>query len=560
MEVGRNLLSSPPSFPAKAHLKNSLSSSSSVLMLHDQAAPAITSIVRHLPTSVLVQEQRDDYKPPLNMFKDEKIVQATLDGRQIETRASINEEKNTDNLDQLVQDFERQLLHWPALWSLLTPSRIGECSSSSLTKQLITTDTDKLMHVEPHDVVSLAKEALSASMEAALLASNPTDLGNSLSTCLEYECLPDMSPEKEKTVRSTRRLERQNKRRRVRKPTDIAYETYSSRNVEVKRKTRDGFSQDPLRFFLWNPETKQLLTAEQESDLVGKVQDLLILEGVKSRLRNQFDREPTLVEWAEAVGISCSDLQSQLRSGNKSKDKLIYANLRLVVHIAKQYQGRGLSLQDLLQEGSMGLMKSVEKFKPLGGCRFSSYAYWWIRQTTKKAIYQHSRTIRLPESIYALLGKVMEAKRSYAREGNYGPSKEEIARHVGITVDKLDKLLVSTRKPMSLQKPIWADQDTTFQEVTADMSIETPETSVAKKLMRQHVRHLLRVLNPRERRIIRLRFGIDEGERKTLSEIGTMYGLCKERVRQVESRALSKLKKCLSSEGLEAYVDLLAQM
>ena len=117
---------------------------------------------------------------------------------------------------------------------------------------------------------------------------------------------------------------------------------------------------------------------------------------VKSKLQSQFGREPTLVEWAEAMGLSCSALQAELHSGNRSREKLINANLRMVVHIAKQYQGRGLSLQDLLQEGSMGLMKSVEKFKPQVGCRFATYAYWWIRQTITKFIMQHSRTIRLP--------------------------------------------------------------------------------------------------------------------------------------------------------------------
>lgn len=117
---------------------------------------------------------------------------------------------------------------------------------------------------------------------------------------------------------------------------------------------------------------------------------------MKSKLQSQFGREPTLVEWAEAIGLRCSALQAELHSGNSSRDKLIYANLRMVVHIAKQYQSRGLSLQDLLQEGSMGLMKSVERFKPQVGCRFATYAYWWIRQTIRKSIMQHSRTVRLP--------------------------------------------------------------------------------------------------------------------------------------------------------------------
>ncbi|PKI57600.1 hypothetical protein CRG98_021928 [Punica granatum] len=205
----------------------------------------------------------------------------------------------------------------------------------------------------------------------------------------------------------------------------------------------------------------------------------------------------------------------------------------------------------------MGLIKSIEKFKPQAGCRFATYAYWWIRQTVRKAIFQHSRTIRLPENVYGLLNKVMEAKRSYVQEGNYRPSKEQIAKRVGITVDKLEKLMVTTRTPLSMQQPVWMDQETTFQEITADTGIEIPDVSVTKQLMRQHVRNLLGILSPKERRIIRLRFGIEDGEQKSLSEIGDIFGLSKERVRQLENRALYKLKQCLSSHGLDAYGDLL---
>ncbi|CAI0471426.1 unnamed protein product [Linum tenue] len=211
----------------------------------------------------------------------------------------------------------------------------------------------------------------------------------------------------------------------------------------------------------------------------------------------------------------------------------------------------------VLQEGSIGLMRSIEKFKPQAGCRFPSYAYWWIRQTIRKAIYQHSRTIRLPDNLYALLGKVIEAKRGCNREGNHDPSKEDIARKAGITVEKLEKLQFAARIPISMQQTVWTDQDTTFQEITADQGVMTPEVEVAKQLMRRHIRGLLTILSPRERQIIKLRFGIDDGKRVSLLEIGNMYGLCKERVRQLESRSLNKLRQCLGSHGLDAYTDLL---
>ncbi|XP_056171517.1 RNA polymerase sigma factor sigF, chloroplastic-like [Syzygium oleosum] len=183
----------------------------------------------------------------------------------------------------------------------------------------------------------------------------------------------------------------------------------------------------------------------------------------------------------------------------------------------------------------MGLMKSIEKFKPQAGCQLATYAYWWIRQTVRKAIFQNSRTIRLPENVYALLSKVMEAKRSYIQEGHHHPSKEQEAKRAGISVHKLEKLASTTTPPLSLQQPLWADQDTTFQEIIADTGVEIPDLSVSKQLMRRDVRNLLSTLSPRERQIMKLRYGIDGGEQGSLSDIGNIFGLSKERVRQLES-------------------------
>ncbi|KAK8497079.1 hypothetical protein V6N13_026486 [Hibiscus sabdariffa] len=556
MEASRNLLYySPPTISPRTQLKNY----SSVSMFHyEQAAPAstsipITSVARHFPTSVISQEQRDDYRPPpvLHFLKGE------ADKLQVGNGPRIQEVTASDNFRQL--GFEQQLLQWPDLKQLLVLLELEENLSSSLNMQSVAADTEELMNAEPSNVVALAKKALLASKEAASLAEDlKFDLDESTSNSFRSANLSTLSvEEKVVTVRSTKNLERQSKRRRVQPKVSI-YETYSSRRKDVRRKLRESSDpNDPLRLFLWGPETKQLLTAEEESELIIQVQDLKRLENVKSKLQSQFGREATLVEWAEATSLSCSTLQAKLQHGKRSREKLIHANLRMVVHIAKQYQGRGLSLQDLLQEGSMGLMKSVEKFKPQVGCRFATYAYWWIRQTITKSIMQHSRTIRLPENVYGLLNKVLDAKRSYIQERNHHPSKEELARCVGITVEKLDRLLLSTRMPLSMQQPVWADQDTTFQEVTPDTVIEIPDVSVAKQLMRQHVHSLLSILSPKERKIIKLRFGIEESKQSSLSEIGNMYGLSKERVRQLESRAIYKLKQNLVKQGLDAYGDLL---
>ncbi|CAA7042144.1 unnamed protein product [Microthlaspi erraticum] len=542
MEATRNLVSSSPSFPTKTHLKSSYSSPSSVvMMLHEQTATPVvnsrhlTSLSRHFPASVLSQEPREESRPPLShALREDRTSQLTLERRQFDELVSSREDEK----------FEQQLLQSAGLWNLLISPLTAE-------KQLPAV-ASPLEDAETFDVVALAQKALSASKQAALFAKDSeADPRDSLSTSSSMSV-----PEVGTIVRSKRQLERRAKNRRAPKSNDVDNEV--PQKINSKKKMRQGFdTDDALQLFLWGPETKQLLTAKEEAELISHIQHFIKLEKVKTRLESQNGCEPTIGEWADAMGMSGTVLKSEIHRGRSSREKLITANLRLVVHIAKQYQNRGLNFQDLLQEGSMGLMKSVEKFKPQSGCRFATYAYWWIRQSIRKSIFQNSRTIRLPENVYMLLGKVSEARKACIQEGIYSPSKEQVASHVGVSTEKLDKLLYNTRTPLSMQAPIWADQDTTFQEITPDTGIETPALSVGKQLMRNHVRNLLNVLSPKERRIIKLRFGIDGGKQRSLSEIGEIYGLSKERVRQLESRALYRLKQNMNSHGLNAYADML---
>ncbi|KAG5083836.1 hypothetical protein AAZX31_19G168700 [Glycine max] len=553
------MFSSSPPFPS--------SSSPSVTMLHEQAAPAVaswssSSAAQHFPTSVLLQEQRDEYKPFLHVHNKE----TTLNTRQMDM-TSVHEKGNTSNADQLVHDFVQQLHLRSHLQNLLTCSPTRGIAASSIL-QPVDIDSEWPADGVPRNAVSLAQQALSASKQAVSTTGEmkliEIDDDDPLPSGLASTSLTDSSLKKNKVVRSTRIIERLSKQRKSSKSKFLDEESYLERKSDVQRRLRlekklkEGYDpNDPLRLFLSGPESRQLLTREEESQLITQLQDLSRLEEVKIRLQTQLRREPTLAEWADAVGHSCYALQTQLHCANRSKEKLFHANLRMVVHIAKHYQGRGLSLQDLFQEGSTGLMKSIEKFKPEAGCRFGTYAYWWIRHAVRKAIFLHSRTIRLPENLYTLLGKVIEAKKSYIQEGNLHPTKEELARKVGITIEKMDNLLFASRNPISMQQTVWADQDTTFQEITADSAIEIPDVTVSKQLMRMHVHNLLNILSPKERGIIRLRFGIEDGEEKTLSDIGKVFGLTKERVRQLESRALLKLRQCLESQGLDAYTDLL---
>ncbi|KAK2974735.1 hypothetical protein RJ640_007162 [Escallonia rubra] len=536
------------------------------LMLHEQAASSVTSVLstslaQHFPTSVLIQEQRDEYKPSLHVVKDDRTSQATLERTRTESGVLEHDDSEIVEFDQYLKEFQCQLLHWPGLWYSVPSLQTDESPSLPLSMESVVHNKDKQTDVEPHDAVVLAKKALSASKEAAFLAEDcksfAADIDSPLTPSLGSTRSTDFPLEKVRTVRSTRLLERQIKRRAA-KSKVIHEGTGTSKGADLPRKMSKEYDpNDPLRLFLGLPETRQLLTSKQESGLIVQIQDLMRLEEVKAKLHSHFGREPTLVEWAEAAGLSCRALRSQLHCGNSCREKLIYANFRMVVHVAKQYQGRGLNLQDLLQEGSTGLMRSVEKFKPQAGCRFATYAYWWIRQAVRKAIFQHSRTIRLPDNVYSLLYKVKEAKRLCIQDGHHYPEKEEIAARAGMTVEKLDKLLFSARMPLSIQQPVYTDQNTTHQQVTADTAVESPDVTVAKQLMRQHIRNLLSVLSPRERKIMRLRYGIEGGIQKSLSEIGAVFGLSKERVRQLESRALYKLKQSLGSQGLDAYADLL---
>ncbi|AES60705.2 putative RNA polymerase sigma-70 like domain, RNA polymerase sigma-B/F/G type [Medicago truncatula] len=560
MESARTMFCSSPLCPPRTHHWNTLPSSSytSVLMLREQVAPTVTAWCtsyssQNFPTSVLLQEQCDEYRPLLHISKKDKTCQATLNTRQMDM-VSVQEKNDTSNTDQVARDFRQHLHLLPRLENLLTSSQTGEMDGSSTLQH-----ADSLQC----NAVSLSKQAASVAEDLISIKADE-DADNSIPFGLASSSSAEPLLGGNKTVRSTRLRERRAKERKVPKLKVKDKETYldgkdaAEEKLQVQKKISKGMNQsDPLNKFLQSPESKQLLTSEQESQLVVQIQELLRLEDLKTSLQSQFGREPTMAEWAEGAGLNCRKMKAQLRCGNRSREKLIQANLRLVHYIAKSYQGRGLSIEDLLQEGSTGLIKSIKKFKTQAGCRFASYAYWWIKQAIRKAIYNHSRTIRLPEKVYNKLSKVLEAKKLYKEEGNLNPTKEELARRVGISPDKVDRLLFVARIPISMQNTVGSETDTTFQEITADCAIESPNMSVAKQLMRRHVLNVLNILRPKERRIIRLRFGFEDGEEKSLSEIGEIFGLSRERVRQLESRALYKLKKYLVGQGLDAYADLL---
>uniref|UniRef100_A0A803N4T9 RNA polymerase sigma-70 domain-containing protein n=1 Tax=Chenopodium quinoa TaxID=63459 RepID=A0A803N4T9_CHEQI len=517
METTINLLSSSSSFPPRTQFRNNASSSLSVSMVNEQTSfvqSTTTTLLRQFSASVLSHEQRDECKQSSSVLKEDKTCQllSTLEGKKIEHAAYIQQQIGTSLQHQ--EELEHQLCHWSGS-SFLFTSPISEEHPTSKA-------VGKHKDLKSCDVISLAEEALLASKLALALAESSDALDaetdGSFSSRSSKSNTPTVTP---KTVRSSRLLERRNKKRKSSRPRVIHEIGRPEKKADPKRSSEGYDPNDPLRLFLWGPETKQLLTIQQENDLIAEIQNFIKLVNVKQKLESQFDREPTFAEWADAVGMSIVALHSE--------------------------------------EGSMGLMKSVEKFKPQAGCRFPSYAYWWIRQAIRKAIFQHSKTIRLPENMYSLHAKFLEARKLFIQEGHHQPTIEELAFRVGITVEKLQNLLILMRHPLSMQQPVWSDQNTTFQEITADTEIEKPDVCAEKQLMRKHIRNLLCTLAPRERQIIKLRFGIGSAseKRNSLSEIGAMFGLSKERVRQIESRALHKLKESLNSHGLLEYTDLL---
>ncbi|XP_068645990.1 RNA polymerase sigma factor sigF, chloroplastic isoform X2 [Aristolochia californica] len=565
MEAAKNVFYSPLIYTPKTRGRK-FSPSTSVQMINDETTVVVTStsttsIAQHFPASVFLQDH--DLKTSLPFGREDRT--ASSERSLIDRAVPSCEQKKSD---RYLKDFQRQLLYWPGVCYLLPPIHSDEKPLSSL-RESTSNVADKVADIklesmgsrhldsaEPWNALTLAKEAVMASKEAAFLAENFGALNESLSPGLEH-WVGQFNLEEVTVVRSQRHLERQSKKRKAPNKLNVEHSSRRVKDSGTKIDARSLNSTDPFKFFLFSHETKRLLTAKEEHDLFVQIKYLMKLEEVKGKLRAQFGHEPTLVEWAEAVGMSCRALQACMNSGNNSREKMIYANFRLVVHVAKKYQGSGLGIHDLLQVGSMGLMKGLEKFKPQAGCRFSTYAYWWIRQSIKKAIFLHSRTIRLPENVYALLKRVNVAKKSFIQKGHF-PSNEDLAKSLGISVVKLERLLFTTQKPVSIQQPAWgSDQDVTFQEITADPADEILSITVDKQLMRRHVRNLLTTLTPKERQVVLLRYGIHDGEKKSLSEIGRVFGISKERVRQVENRAIEKLKKFLSSEGLEVYVDLI---
>ncbi|MEM7726606.1 MAG: RNA polymerase sigma factor, RpoD/SigA family [Cyanobacteria bacterium P01_A01_bin.45] len=306
--------------------------------------------------------------------------------------------------------------------------------------------------------------------------------------------------------------------------------------------TTTKFTADMVRTYLREIGRVPLLDREEEIIYGKQVKLMMDLTEAKEALAQKLQREPNLLEWADEVGLSETEVKQAVNNGKKAKQKMIEANLRLVVAIAKKYQKRNMEFLDLIQEGTLGLERGVEKFDPTRGYKFSTYAYWWIRQAITRAIAQQGRTIRLPIHITEKLNKIKKIQRELAQKLGRSPTPVEIAKELALEPSQIREYLNMARQPVSLDVRVGDNQDTELQEMLEDEG-PSPEHYTTQEFLRQDLYNLLAELTPQQREVLALRFGLEDGNELSLAKVGERLSLSRERVRQLEHQALAHLRR-----------------
>ena len=302
----------------------------------------------------------------------------------------------------------------------------------------------------------------------------------------------------------------------------------------------DSFStDDPVRMYLKEIGKVSLLSADEEISLATAMS-----AGVEAKQK---------LEEAEKNGTELSEeemkaLKSAVKKGERSKQRLAEANLRLVVSIAKRYVGRGMQFLDLIQEGNLGLIKAVEKFDHTKGFKFSTYATWWIRQAITRAIADQARTIRIPVHMVETINRMRQATNQLVYQNGHEPTPEELAKAMDMSVERVREIQRMAQEPASLESPVGEEEDSSLGDFVADENAEAPGKAADRAMVAQQINLALKSLTPREEKVIRLRFGLDDGRPRTLEEVGRDFGVTRERVRQIEAKAIRKLhsRKCLA--------------
>jgi RNA polymerase primary sigma factor len=337
----------------------------------------------------------------------------------------------------------------------------------------------------------------------------------------------------------------------------ISDEGKDSRSAKALSSIKVGpkgvYTEDSIRVYLQEIGRIRLLRPDEEIELARKIADLLQLEELATQFETDHGHYPDTKEWAALLEMPLIKFRRRLMLGRRAKEKMVQSNLRLVVSIAKKYMNRGLSFQDLIQEGSLGLIRAAEKFDHEKGYKFSTYATWWIRQAITRAIADQSRTIRLPVHLYETISRIKKTTKTLSQEFGRKPTEEEIAESMEMTIEKLRFIAKSAQLPISLETPIGKEEDSRLGDfIEAD--IENPEQDVAKNLLREDLEGVLATLSPRERDVLRLRYGLDDGRMKTLEEIGQIFDVTRERIRQIEAKALRKLRHPNRNGVLKEYI------
>jgi RNA polymerase nonessential primary-like sigma factor len=312
--------------------------------------------------------------------------------------------------------------------------------------------------------------------------------------------------------------------------------------TEKKASNPAPAGRDMVRTYLHEIGRVPLLTHEQEIIFGKQVQQMMALLDLREQLAEALGHEPTQAEWLQKASLDEAELEQTLKQGKRAKQKMIEANLRLVVAVAKKYQKRNLELLDLIQEGTLGLERGVEKFDPMRGYKFSTYAYWWIRQAITRAIAQQARTIRLPIHITEKLNKIKKAQRELSQQLGRSATPAEIAKELELEPAQIREFLTLARQPVSLDLRVGDNQDTELRDLLEDDG-QSPEQFTAKESLREDIQDLLTELTPQQRDVLTLRFGLNNGKELSLAKVGEQLSLSRERVRQLERQALDYLRR-----------------